>query len=308
MARLLLALLLPIACGQPAAPPDAPAPAAVPAGAAAAFSGTGHAGPAELVPFPADQSRESLEANRRANEAALLRDELVLHRCTAGRALCARLVEEGGRWHLDFVERAGGAERRIRYTPSRQPDGESEASDFWYHLWPSLIRERGGGVLVGLADGRRQGGSGGAMLTDRLSLIRFAPGTAAAAEVLRLPLAGTATWRACYGEQDMRLRREACTDDFEFGGTLSLAPGAAAAGPPPLLFTTRARTFPGRAFRLTDAEAAARERRQFARADLAWAGDEQCSYRRTFSFDAAAGRYGPDSPLPDCGDYLVGDD
>ena len=274
MARLLFAPLLLIACGQPADPAAEPAPAA-PADDSSNFSGTGHAGPAQLLPFPADTSRASRDANRRANEAALLRDELVLHRCTAG--LCARVVEERGRWHLDLVERAGGAERRIRYTPPRQPDGTSEASSFWYHLWPSLIRERGGGIMVGLADGRRQGGSGGAMLTDRLSLIRFAPGTAGAAEVLRLPLDGTATWRACYGEQDMRLRREACTDDFEFGGTLALATDAAGTGAPPLLFTTRARTYPGRAFRLTDEEAAARERRQFARADLAWAGDEQCS-------------------------------
>ena len=306
MARLLFATSLLIACGQPADPAAEPAPVA--ADSASTFSGTGHSGPAQLLPFPADESRASREANRRANEAALLRDELILHRCTADRGLCARLVEEGGRWHLDIVERAGGPERRIRYTPPRQPDGTSEASSFWYHLWPSLIRERGGGIMVGLADGRRQGGSGGAMLTDRLSLIRFAPGTAGPAEVLRLPLAGTATWRACYSEQDMRLRREACTDDFEFSGTLALAPGAAGAGAPPLLFTTRARTHPGRAFRLTDAEAAARERRQFARADLAWAGDEQCSYRRTFTFDTAAGRYRPDSAPPDCGDYLVGDD
>jgi hypothetical protein len=37
--------------------------------------------------------------------------------------------------------------------------------------------------------------------------------------------------------------------------------------------------------------------------------DPLCSYRRSFTFDAAAGRYVPDAPLPDCGDYLVsGDD
>ena len=315
---LLLVPLLLLACGSSADPP-AKAPLSARPADTARFSGAGYGGPTQLMSFPAEHSRAAREASRRAREDALLPDDEVfeLHRCTADWSLCARVVREGERHHLDIVERvsASGGERRFRFTPA--PPGAGDR--IWYHVWPKVIRERGGAVMVGLLAVRRAGGGGSGALTTWLSLIRLAPGADAALAVLAVPVDGGATARACYSEQDMRLRRQSCTDDFEFTGTLELGPprygegdhaehGGGAGTAPDLIFTTHARTFPGRAFRLTDAEAAARDRRQFARSDLVWADDPLCSYRRTFTFDPAAAHYVPDAPLPDCGDYLISDD
>ena len=35
--------------------------------------------------------------------------------------------------------------------------------------------------------------------------------------------------------------------------------------------------------------------------------DPICSYRRTFAYDPASGRYQPDAPLPRCDDYFEQD-
>jgi hypothetical protein len=260
-------------------------------------------GPARMLPFPADRSAAAAAANRRAAREALA-DAAVLHRCTDGGALCARLSREGDRWHLDLVERPsqGGAERRVRFSPAGR---DAPFASLWFDLWPHLIRESGGAVMVGLLSHRRNSFSGGGSSTDRLSLIRLEPGAAVAVEALQVPIRGSAIVRACFGEEDMRLRREACHDEYAFDASLSLEPGA---GSPRLRYTTRARTYPGRAFRLTDAEMAERERRPFRRFDLVWAEDGTCSYRRTFAFDVHAERYAPDDPLPDCGDYLIPQD
>jgi len=68
-----------------------------------------------------------------------------------------------------------------------------------------------------------------------------------------------------------------------------------------LLYQTRATTYPGRRSRVEDSTAGAPLRR----ADLAhhWE-DPECSYSRTFTYDAASHRYRPDTPLPACDDYL----
>ena len=108
--------------------------------------------------------------------------------------------------------------------------------------------------------------------------------------------------RACFSEEDMRQRRQACHDEYEFVGTLTLAPDSA--GPHPrLLLETRARTYPGEVTRWEDSA----ERPRLSRGDLVWANHAGCSYRRSFSFDPAAGRYVADSALPDCGQFLVGE-
>jgi hypothetical protein len=52
--------------------------------------------------------------------------------------------------------------------------------------------------------------------------------------------------------------------------------------------------------RLDDSRAAPRLRR----ADLVWAPDPDCSYRRLLAFDATAGRYLPDRPPPDRPDHF----
>lgn len=256
--------------------------------------GAAVAAPAQMVAFPAVETREAREAARRAAEEALV-EEIVLHRCTPDRDWCGELVRDGDSWLLELAGRSG--ERRIRFEP---PD--REIGDPIFALWPNIVREADGAVMVGLLASRRTGYSGGGALATRLILVRVEPGAPQAAAVLTVPVEGSAMVRACFSEEDMRLRREACHDDYQFSGTLALAPDGGGAHPP-FLLATRARTYPGEVTRWEDSA----ERPPLRRGDLVWAEHPGCSYRRTFAFDSAAGRYVADAPLPDCGQFLVGE-
>jgi len=253
---------------------------------------------ARMIPFEAVDTPEAREAARRAAEDALVED-LILHRCTSGGEWCAELLRDGESWRLALIERGGtnGAERRIAFEPPDRDVGEP-----FFALWPHLIREADGAVTIGLLAARRTGFSGGGAMATRLILIRVEPGASEAAIVLTLPVQGSAMIRACFSEEDMRQRRQACHDEYEFAGTLTLAPGAADR-PPRLRFETRARTYPGEVTRWEDSA----ERPRLRRGDLVWANHEGCSYRRSFAFDPSAGRYVADSALPDCGQFLVGE-
>jgi hypothetical protein len=256
---------------------------------------TGTGAVARMIPFHAVETREAREAARRAAEDALVED-IVLHRCTPGRDWCAQLLRDGESWRLALIER-GGAGRRIAFEPPDRDVGEP-----FFALWPHLLREADGAVTIGLLAGRRSGFSGGGAMATRLVLVRVEPGASEAAAVLTLPVQGSAMIRACFSEEDMRQRRQACHDEYEFAGTLTLAPGAADRHLG-LLFETRARTYPGEVTRWEDSA----ERPRLQRRDLVWANHAGCSYRRTFGFDPAAGRYVADSPLPDCSQFLVGE-
>jgi len=259
-------------------------------------AGTGAA--ARMIPFAAVETREAREAARRAAEAALV-ENIVLHRCTPGREWCAQLLRDGESWRLALIARGGtaGAERRIEFEPPDREVGEP-----FFALWPHLLRDADGAVTIGLLAARRAGFSGGGAMATRLILVRVEPGASAAAAVLTVPVQGSAMVRACFSEEDMRQRRQACHDEYEFTGTLTLAPGAADRHPR-LLFETRARTYPGDVTRWEDSA----ERPRLQRRDLVWANHAGCSYRRSFGFDPAAGRYVADSALPDCGQFLVGE-
>lgn len=254
--------------------------------------------PAQMIAFPAVETREDREAARRAAEEALV-EGIVLHRCTPDRGWCAELVRDGESRLLELVGRSGanGPERRVRFEPPDRAVG-----DPFFALWPHLVREADGAVTIGVLAGRRTGFSGGGGMATRLILVRFEAAASRAAEVLTVPVQGSAMIRACFSEQDMRLRRRACHDEYEFSGALALAPDDAM-GRPRLTFTTRARTYPGDLTRWEDSA----ERPPLRRGDLVWAEHRGCSYRRTYTFDPAEGRYVADAALPDCSQFLVGE-
>jgi hypothetical protein len=272
-------LLILAACAEPTAAPE-------PAG--------GHR-LAGFPPFELDQPPAVAVEDRQS----------ALH-CDAEETWCAQLRRDGddGEWRLEVHEGSpindAGVEPR-RFEPSDQARGDPA-----FAIWPHIVRAAGGAVMVGVLTTRRMGFSGGGASETRLTLVRAEPGAAPLVDVLEVPVEAGSMVRACFGEEDMQLRAEACHDEYEFAGTLALDP-AAAAGPPRFVLATRARTYPGRAFRLTDAQAADREQRRWARSDLVWADDPECSYRRTYLFDAAAGRYRPETPPPACDDYLGSD-
>ncbi len=211
--------------------------------------------------------------------------------CAAGRTWCAELrSDDSGGWALELVEGAGPP-RRIAL--SGEPESESFA------LWPHLVREAGGAVLVGVERTYRTGFSGGGASRTALLLVRAEPGQGPLALVLDLPLRGSAMVRACFAEADERARAGACHDEYALAGTVRLDPETRA-GPPRFVLTASARTYPGRRSRLEEAPAS----QQLRASDLVWANDPACTYRRSLALDPASGRYRPDQPLPACETYL----
>ncbi|HYI64927.1 MAG TPA: hypothetical protein VEW71_08590 [Allosphingosinicella sp.] len=260
-----LALTLLIGAAEPARP------------APAAADGAGN----RMVPFPAVAPVPPEDSNRSARH------------CTSDRALCAVLRRDGEEapWRLELSGRAGPA--RGFALPDQPGEREQLA------LWPHLVREAGGAVLIGIERTQRAWMSGGGGHAVRLRLARAQTGAAALESVLDAPIEGGAMIRACFAESDQRTRAGACHDEYELAGSLRLDP-ATREGRPRFLLTARARTFPGRRSRLEDSQ----ESRRLRRSDLFWWNDPVCTYRRTFAFDAATARYAPDRALPDCGEYL----
>jgi hypothetical protein len=113
-----------------------------------------------------------------------------------------------------------------------------------------------------------------------------------------MPTSGSLMIRACFSEEDQRRRADACHDQYEFVSRIRLDESVTS-GDPRIVLETAAATFPGRVTRGEDSA----ERGQLTQADLVWATDDVCSYRRTFS-RSSAGPYVPDAELPACTDYL----
>ncbi|HST36724.1 MAG TPA: hypothetical protein VLK25_08870 [Allosphingosinicella sp.] len=213
--------------------------------------------------------------------------------CNGARFWCATVRRDGaeGPWTLlVYSAGLGGAPRRL--TLPQAAEDETELA-----VWPFLVREADGALLVGIKWYRRTMYSGGGAGAERLQLLRLA-GAAAPVAVLEAPSEGSSMVRACFSQEDMRSRRRACHDEYEFSGTLTLDP-ATTAGRPHFILTTMARTYPGRLAREEDSA----ERPPLRRRDLVWWRDPDCSYTRRFAPDAA-GLYAPDAPLPACSDYL----
>lgn len=218
--------------------------------------------------------------------------------CVTARDFCLQAWREGadadGAWFLDIHRRVPsgtdvGPEHRLAIPASAEPSSETDT------IWPHLIREPSGALLFGVLRTRRTGFSGGGASETHLILFRRAPGEAEAREVLTVQTGYGAMIRACFSERDYR-SRGVCHDEYELDGIVTLAPGAGER--PGLVLTVASRSFPRGARREED-------RDRIPRADRIWEADPACSYRRTFAFNTASGRYAPDRALPECSLYAL---
>lgn len=174
---------------------------------------------------------------------------------------------------------------------------EPETGNAW-DSWPVIVRvgREDNSVLVGVVHTATQSYSGGGGAASQLVLYSVSGGVAN--EVVRMPLDGSATIRACFDEADQAQRADACHDEYRFVTRISLDEGVAE-GAPKIILETAAGSYPGRVTRNADSlEAPA-----LTQADLVWAQDPTCSFRRTYS-RGADGLYAPDQVLPPCSDYL----
>jgi len=166
-------------------------------------------------------------------------------------------------------------------------------------VWPVIIREGAGddSVQLGLGWQQSQMYSGGGADVTRVTLYRLTQGSRLIPEVLTWPLAAEKSIRACFDEEDAQQRRDACLDTYNFAGQLSLDTDNAS-GPPRLVLTTLATTYPGDLS--LDQDSTARETLQ--ESDLVTVRDAACSYRSVLTFNGAS--YDYDNEPPVCEDYL----
>lgn len=212
--------------------------------------------------------------------------------CTADRSWCARLYpDEAGHRRLELYQ--GAAPPRFL---DLAPEADEESG---LAIWPALVIEANGAVLVGVERTRTTGYSGGGASATALVLVRAEPGGGAPRPVLEVPLRGSKDIRACFGARDTRHRRGACSDQYDLAAALTLDP-ATRAGRPRFFYASQARTYPGRRTQESDSTTEPPLRAS----DLRWWTDPVCTFQRGFAFDAAAGRYLPERPLPACADYL----
>lgn len=210
--------------------------------------------------------------------------------CVPDRRWCAN-VDAAGRLHTRSVtqpavtighDAAWGA-----------ADGEVE-----FRLWPMAIGLADGAEIFGVLREVSSGYSGGEARATELQL--FEVRDRQQRSILRVPVAGEASIRACFSEKDEVQRAGACSDRYTFAGDLSLDENTRQ-GPPVLRFTTRASSYPGHVSRSRDSLAAP----PLHKKDLVTVTDPRCSFHRLFRMDPATRRYRPNAPLPSCEDYTV---
>ncbi|MBX3511124.1 MAG: hypothetical protein KF700_07980 [Hyphomonadaceae bacterium] len=161
-------------------------------------------------------------------------------------------------------------------------------------VWPHIILS-GETTLIGVTTEVTTPYSGGGGQATHVTLYEIANG--AARPVLTAPLAGALTIRACFSDEDVQARFEACADEYSFAGDLALDRENTDAAPR-LVLTTEASTYPGRRNRAEDSSVNPPR----SAADLVRWRDEGCSYRRVARREGTS--YVWDAPLPACTDYL----
>lgn len=202
------------------------------------------------------------------------------------------LTQNGARWctsdEVWCVEGANVTASFMPGSPAIALPGEGE-------VWPVIVRV-GETALVGRIATDAQPYSGGGASAQHLTLYEIAAGQAR--EVLRMPYSASAMVRACFSEEDETQRAGACHDEYAFVTRISLDESVAS-GAPAIILETAAGSYPGALTRNADST----ERPPLTEADLVWAQDETCTFRRTYT-RGADGLYAPDQPLPGCSDYL----
>lgn len=178
-------------------------------------------------------------------------------------------------------------------------------------LWPHVVSVRRGdeadgreGVefLVGVIAEQRAMYSGGGGSGGRLHLLRFGMAPHAIGlgdEVLDIAWDSSLMIRACFSEQDMKDRLEACHDEYDYKASLAAAPNYGGELPS-LTYRSVATAYP-----LTSRRTEDNSGRKLKRSDLAHWRDTECSYTRLLHYNPATSRYEMDRAAPDCSVYTT---
>lgn len=116
--------------------------------------------------------------------------------------------------------------------------------------------------------------------------------------ILEIPYSANKMIRACFGEDDYRLRRGVCHDEYRFDAELKLS-GRVQNGRPVFSYKSIATDFP-RGASLDNDNSGTRLRK----ADIVKTINQKCSVRRSFIYDRTAEFYKANQALPDCSEYF----
>lgn len=221
--------------------------------------------------------------------------------CLPDRSLCLDIpaVEDGEADAAVLRVSSPGAETASLPLPDL---GETETVKLWPHLIAGAQDSAAPRYLLGILTGQSSMYSGGGGSASQLHLLELDGAPAAPAlggEVLVVPWEASLMIRACFSEEDMKDRLEACHDEYDFGATLAVASMGGGAFPT-LSYRAVATAFPRTSRRSTD-----NSEKPLTRADLVRAQDPACTYGRALRYDAATARYEMDRPAPDCSDYTI---
>lgn len=223
--------------------------------------------------------------------------------CLPDKSLCLDLPaapEAGGR----VQAAAPSGEASDLSLPFVVRDGDSLT------LWPHLIivPPHDGAApgsrqyLMGVVATQSAMYSGGGGSGSRLHLLRLDASPSVVDlgdELLDVVWDSSLMIRACFSEADMKDRRGACHDEYNFTGALSGM--AAEAGQLPVLtYRGVATAYPRTSRRSQD-----NSELKLKPADLVRETDPVCSYERTLRYNPATSRYEMDRPAPDCSDYTT---
>lgn len=182
---------------------------------------------------------------------------------------------------------------------------KSDNEHITFAPWRRIVREYAADgselVVVGVAGNEYISYSGGGGQIVRLALYVLSPTPIALTPepAYLVPLSSALSIRACFTPEDAERRLNACNDQYEFAGDVSLDEEAAN-DPLALVVTTNAETYPGVRSRDHDST----EDPPLLPGDLKNAKNEQCSYRLVLHYDVQTREYTPDHTPPACEDFL----
>ena len=154
-------------------------------------------------------------------------------------------------------------------------------------------------ILFGAIDNESEMYSGGGASYQTLNLFETVQSeNALTRQILGLPIYGYKMIRACFSENEMRLRRGACHDEYSFNAKLTLF-GRVQNGRPVFSYQSHATDFP-RGSSLDNDNSGTRLRK----ADIVKTINRKCSVQRSFIYDPTTKFYKANQELPDCSDYF----
>lgn len=227
--------------------------------------------------------------------------------CSEGYGDCLRIVRgEDGSAMLELfdMDPAAGPAQILAALPAHV--GMDDGNDV--RVWDRAIRLPANpdvpgarAYLVGIVRSTPLSYSGGFARAERLHLFQLvvAEDTATLGpELLDVRWNGEVQLRACFGEEDVQKRREACHDIYRFASSLSLMENRRGAYPD-LGYSSVATAFPRTAYPTQDSSSAP----PLSAEDLVERRDPECSFQRTLRYNPATRRYEMDSPAPECASY-----